>query len=144
MKKNKKKFPTKEEIIKELYERAKPALKKPEKRRSYKERVDVWYYRKLIGEVKDEWDEGEEVEILEGAKLAKGDIKNYYDGEELPAWFKEWGNNFGKKVIIRGEKDEVYTLIGVSITFVDLYFILEDENKKRKKVSCVIPIDLLL
>lgn len=49
--------------------------------------------------------------------------------------FREMGNHFGKKCISMDGK--IYTLVGMSETFEDYYYILQKEDGAKSCHSCV-------
>ena len=87
------------------------------------------------------YSEGEEVFILDGPGLVSGKIKHLDVRVEFPDWFKEMGNYFGKRVIdpINGKE---YKLIGMSYTFIDYYYLVEDSEGNRRSISCVAKIEI--
>lgn len=98
--------------------------------KTYKDRCDIWMYERFF---EGKSDEGEEIEIYDGKALANNEIKHLYDNEDFPEWFQELGNHFGQKCRVNNTS---LTLKGVSYTYVDFYYILEDSNKKRRYVTC--------
>lgn len=130
------------ELLKELKELAEPALKKDPKDRTYKDRYYIWeyeYHKKNSHSI-DDYDEGEEVEIYDGTALANNKIKDGF-GKDFPEWFRECGKHFGEQVIVK-PTGEIRTLIGMSYTYRDYYYILEKEGKKLY-LTCVSGIKLL-
>jgi len=125
--------PKLEEHFKELKEKADVAYSKEPSERSYKERLDIWYYENAFDT--ENYDEGEEVEIYDGKALANNEIKDPYDNSDFPDWYRELGSHFGEKVKIYAD-DTIYTLIGVSYTYSDLYYILQMENGSKVFSSC--------
>lgn len=124
---------TREELLTELKTIAEPALAKKPEERNYEERYNVWEYERFLNK-NFGYDEGEEIEIFDGEKLVKNEIKNGY-GKDFPEWFRNIGTFFGKKV--RMDDNKVYTLIGVSYTYFDYYYILKDVNNRKRTWSCV-------
>ena len=124
---------TREEIAEELRKIAEPALAKKPEERNYEERYNVWEYEKFVN--RDlKYDEGEEVEIFDGEKLVNNEIKDGF-GRDFPEWFRNIGRFFGKKV--KMDNNKTYTLIGVSYTYLDYYYILKDVNNRKSMWSCV-------
>lgn len=121
------------ELIEELKKLAEPALAKDPKDRTYRDRYYIWEYEKYV---KDHlgYDEGEEVFIYDGTKLANNEIKDGF-GKDFPEWFRECGKHFGRQV--KTFTGKVYTLIGMSYTYMDYYYLLEDKEGKRVAESCV-------
>lgn len=124
---------TREEIAEELRRIAEPALAKKPEERTYEERYNVWEYEKFINE-NWKYNEGEEVEIFDGEKLANNEIKDGF-GRDFPVWFRNMGNLFGKQV--KMDDGNTYTLIGMSYTYLDYYYILKDVNNRKSMWSCV-------
>lgn len=124
---------SREELIEELKKLAEPALAKDPKDRTYRDRYYIWEYEKYT---KDHlgYDEGEEVFIYDGTKLANNEIKDGF-GKDFPEWFRECGKHFGRQV--KTFTGKVYTLIGMSYTYMDYYYLLEDKEGKRVEESCV-------
>ena len=114
--------------------------KKPEDR-TYEDRFNVWMYNKSLedyNELKD-YDEGEEVIISDGEGLFCNKIKDGF-GKDFPEWFRNAGMSFGKKV--RMIDNEIYTLIGVSYTYLDYYYIVEKDGE-ISRWSCVAHMEIL-
>lgn len=80
------------------------------------------------------------VEIYDGTALADNKIKDGF-GKDFPEWFRECGKHFGQhvKVKITGQ---ILTLIGMSYTYRDYYYILERDGKKTYE-TCVSGIEFL-
>lgn len=129
---------SREELLEELKKLADKALAKKPEERSYKERQWIWEYEQLTNP-SNTWDEGEEIEILDGENLFNNNIKDA-TGEDFPEWFRKTGRHFGEKVEIEGEK---YTLIGMSYTYRDYYYLLQDLNGNKTACSCVARINYL-
>lgn len=118
------------ELIEELRKLAEPALAKDPKDRTYRDRYCIWeyeHYKKDSHRIED-YDEGEEVEIYDGTALANNEIKDGFD-KDFPEWFRECGKHFGQQVVVE-PTGEVKTLIGMSYTYKDYYYILEKDGKK--------------
>lgn len=114
-----------------------PSLKDP-KNRTYADRYHVWKYIHYHDRDISTYSEGEEIEIYDGEKLAKGEIKHLYDGSDFIGWFREMGNHFGEEVkIFPPDDDEVFTLIGMSYTYLDSYYILKRKDGSKLYHSCV-------
>lgn len=124
----------------ELILKAIPPLLKDPKDRTYADRYDIWMLTNYMMEQKtlNNYSEGEEIEIYDGEKLARGEIKHLYDGSDFPEWFKNWGKYFGREVkTYPPESEEIYTLIGMSYTYLDYYYILERKNRRKIYHTCV-------
>lgn len=121
------------ELIEELRKLAEPALAKDPKDRTYRDRYYIWEYEKYITNSLG-YDEGEEVFIWDGTALAKNEIKDGF-GQDFPNWFRECGKHFGQQVVVE-PTGEVKTLIGMSYTYRDYYYILE-KNGKKSYHTCV-------
>lgn len=85
------------------------------------------------------YSESGETIIEDGEKLANGEIKQN-DGSDFPSWFKEYGRHFGEKYKLPFSNIEA-TLVGMSYTDEDYYYVLKDDNGKRYFESCVGRID---
>lgn len=127
------------EALKELKTLAGPALLKEPSKRNYEERYNVWMYEKCLNE-NFEYDEGEEVKIYNGEDLANNKIKDGF-GKDFPEWFRNIGTLFGRKV--KMDDGKIYTLIGVSYTYLDYYYIVKDRNDNIKMWSCVGGIQII-
>lgn len=130
-------------LIEEMEKLAKPALAKDPKDRTYRDRYYIWEYERVLNPRKylTDYNEGEEVCIWDGTKLANNEIKDGF-GEDFPQWFRDCGKHFGQKVKNKAD-GKVYTLVGMSYTYLDYYYILESNNKKHY-CSCVGGIKFLL
>ncbi len=122
-----------------IEELANKALAKNPEDRTYADRYYIWKYDRLKTGI-NPYDEGEEIEIYDGTKLANNEIKDGF-GCDFPEWFRECGKHFGERVKLKHSK-EVQTLIGMSYTYVDCYYILESNNSKIY-TSCVESIEFL-
>ena len=71
-------------------------------------------------------------------EMEKGDPYSNY--EPFPDWALETADHFGEKVKDWGE---IYTLIGMSSTFEDYYYILKNEKGKITYETCVAAIEFL-
>lgn len=111
-------------------------LKSPEER-TYEERYYVWLKERYQYQ---NYDEGEEVEIYDGDKLYHNELRDGF-GEEFPEWVREYGKYFGKKVK-QCETGEVKILVGISYTYMDYYYILDDNGKKSYE-TCLASIEIL-
>lgn len=130
---------SREGLLEELRKLAEPALKKEPKDRNYLDRYFIWEYERATNSIRI-FDEGEEVHIWDGTKLANNEIKDGF-GKDFPEWFRNCGKYFGK--VVRNRADgKVYTLVGMSYTYRDYYYILESEGK-RHYVTCLSGIDFL-
>lgn len=127
------------ELLKELKELAEPALKKDPKDRTYRDRYYIWEYERSANP-SHKYDEGEEVHIWDGTKLANNEIKDGF-GCDFPEWFRACGKYFGRKVRNKGD-GKIYTLVGLSYTYRDYYYILEADGKRHYE-TCVSGIDFL-
>ena len=121
-------------INKELEEKVKLIKEKSPKDLTYSDRYYLWEYNRLTNS-SNKWDEGEEVKIYDGPTLASNKLKNGF-GDDFPERFREWGNHFGKKVLNKAD-NKIYTLIGMSYTYLDYYYILESEDGKKHYSSCI-------
>lgn len=131
---------TRVELIEELRKIAEPSLAKDPKDRTYADRYKIWEYEhyKKDSHSLEDYDEGEEVEIYDGTALADNKIKDGF-GKDFPEWFRECGKHFGQQVKI---SEQVLTLIGMSYTYRDYYYILEKDGKKTYE-TCVSDIEFL-
>lgn len=127
------------EIYTELYNLAKPSLEKNPKDRNYKDRYFIWELEKFCNPNCESYDEGEEVEIYDGNKLVKNEIKDGFD-EDFPEWFRNLGKDFGKEAILDGEK---VTFVGVSYTYLDYYYIFKTKDNKKVYDTCVDKLNLI-
>lgn len=127
------------DLLRELKELAEPALKKDPADRDYMDRYFIWEYERVANAV-HHYDEGEEVFIWDGPKLANNEIKDGF-GKDFPEWFRDCGKYFGKDVRNRAD-GKIYTLVGVSYTYRDYYYILES-NGRRHFETCLSGIDFL-
>lgn len=96
---------------------------------TYEERFNKW-----LGESHPLSDEGEEIDIYDGDGLANNLIKDGF-GNDFPDWIQELGNHFGQQCTIR---DEEYTLLGISYTYFDYYYIVSG----GKRISCIATFSL--
>lgn len=128
----------KEEYIEELKERAHEAQLKSNP--TWSDKYDIWLYEEALKDSHDisDYNEGEEREISDGEKLASNKIKDGF-GNDFPEWFRECGKHFNEKVKM---DDKECTLIGMSETFVDYYYIVLNKGKKEYW-SCVGKIEFL-
>lgn len=125
---------TREGYLKELKETADKIREKDPSERTWEDRWHLWL-EKVINDPPDSpYDIGEEREFFDGNALANNEIKDGFGGY-FPEWFREAGLHFGEKCRMADEK--VYTLVGMSETFEDYYYIVKDENGKTIKHSCV-------
>lgn len=123
------------ELITEFYlENIKPLIKD----RTNRDKYAVYIFEKIYLACRN--DEGLEIEIYDGEKLASNQIKNW-DDSELPVWFRELGNHFGQMVRIANGNPE--KLIGASYTFEDFYYITETKDNKKHFTTCVANIEYL-
>lgn len=101
---------------------------------TYKERMSEWFkaYEKYET---FEWDEGEEHCIYDGEGLASGKTRHKNPDDDFPDWFRNWGNHFGERAYINGEYRGI--LIGMSYTYLDYYYIIQDDNSTVHYVTCV-------
>lgn len=133
---------SRKEFIEELRKIAEPALAKDPKDRTYRDRYYIWeyeQYKKDSHRIED-YNEGEEVEIYDGTALADNKIKDGF-GNDFPDWFRECGKHFGKYVKDKAT-GKVVTLIGMSYTYRDYYYIFEKDGKKTYS-TCVGGIEFL-
>lgn len=131
------------ELLKELKELAGPALKKDPKDRTYRDRYYIWEYEQMLHPSNriEDYNEGEEINIWDGTKLANNEIKDGF-GNDFPEWFRSCGKHFGKLVRNR-DNGKIYTLVGMSYTYRDYYYILESEGI-RTYATCLSSIKFLL
>lgn len=124
---------TREEYKKELKTLTDKIREKDPSERTYEERWYLWQERMLNRSPEDPYDSGEERVFYDAQELVSGKIKNGF-GNEFPKWFKEAGLNFGKKCLV---DNKIGTLIGMSETFDDYYYILQMEDGSKRAYSCV-------
>lgn len=128
------------QYLKQLKEKTDEIRKKDPSERTYEERWYLWH-EKVINDPPDApYDYGEEREFYDGASLARNEIKTGF-GDDFPEWFKEMGNHFGQKCVSMDR--ETYTLVGMSETFEDYYYILQREDGSKCYHSCVGKIDFI-
>lgn len=125
---------TREEYLKQLKEMTDEIRKKDSSERTYEERWYLWHEKVMNDPPDAPYDCGEEREFYDGQSLAANEIK-LGDGSDFPEWFREMGNHFGKKCI--SMDGEIYTLVGMSETFEDYYYILQKEDGTKSHHSCV-------
>lgn len=125
---------TREEYLKQLKEMTDEIRKKDPSERTYEERWYLWHEKVMNDPPDAPYDCGEEREFYDGQSLAANEIKSG-DGSDFPEWFREMGNHFGKKCI--SMDGETYTLVGMSETFEDYYYILQKEDGTKSHHSCV-------
>lgn len=104
-------------------------MSKDPSERTYEERWYVWQYKRMTAPPNTPYDVGEEREFFDGNALANNEIKSGF-GNDFPKWFREAGKHFGQKCKVSCD-DKIYTLIGMSETFEDYYYIVVDENGKK-------------
>ena len=77
------------------------------------------------------FDEGEEIEVYDKDTILN-DTK--LDGEEFPDFAKEAAEHFGERV-----KTDLYEgiLLGISYTYMDYYYIIQETNGNKRYDSCV-------
>lgn len=128
------------QYLKQLKEKTDEIRKKDPSERTYEERWYLWH-EKVINDPPDApYDCGEEREFYDGASLARNEIKTGF-GDDFPEWFREMGKPFGRKCISMDR--ETYTLVGMSETFEDYYYILQREDGSKCYHSCVGKIDFI-
>lgn len=127
-----------EKLLEELKKLAMPALEKKPEDRTYRDRFYIWEYERVKD--KKSYNEGEEVSIWDGTRLANNEIKDGF-GNDFPEWFRNYGKCFGKQVKSRAD-GKVYTLVGMSYTYLDYYFIFEKDGKKQY-ATCLGGIEVL-
>lgn len=131
---------SREEYVKQLREITDKIRKKDPSERTYGERWYLWHEKVMNDSLDAPYDCGEEREFYDGQSLASNEIKSG-DGNDFPEWFQEMGNHFGRKCVsIDGE---TYTLVGMSETFDDYYYILQREDGSKKYHSCVGKIEFI-
>lgn len=126
---------SREGILNELKALATPALAKNPKDRTYRDRYYIWEYEEFLN---PSGGEGEEICIYDGTKLANNEIKDGF-GYDFPEWIRNCGKNFGKQV---NDSGEICTLVGISYTYRDYYYILESNGHKHF-TTCLATIDIL-
>lgn len=104
-------------------------MSKDPSERTHEERWYVWQYKVMTSPPDAPYDVGEEREFFDGNALANNEIKSGF-GNDFPEWFREAGKHFGQKCKVPCD-DKIYTLIGMSETFEDYYYIVVDENGKK-------------
>lgn len=123
---------TREEYLKQLKGMTDEIRKKDPSERTYEERWYLWHEKVMNDPLS--YDCGEEREFYDGQSLAANEIKSG-DGSDFPEWFREMGKHFGKKCV--SMDGETYTLVGMSETFEDYYYILQKEDGTKSHHSCV-------
>lgn len=128
------------DLLKKIQERTDKIRKKDPSERTYEERWYLWR-EKVINDPPDApYDYGEERKFYDGQSLAANKIKAG-DGSDFPEWFREMGNHFGEKCKVVDGK--TYTLVGMSETFEDYYYILQKEDGTKSYHSCVGKIEFI-
>lgn len=125
---------TREEYLKQLKGMTDEIRKKDPSERTYEERWYLWHEKVMNDPPDTPYDCGEEREFYDGQSLAANEIKSG-DGSDFPKWFREMGKHFGKKCV--SMDGETYTLVGMSETFEDYYYILQKEDGTKSHHSCV-------
>ena len=125
---------TRAEYLKQLKELTDEIRKKDESERSWEDKYYLWHEKVMTSPLDSPYDVGEEREFYDGKSLANNEIKDGF-GNDFPEWFREAGLHFGEKCKMVDK--EVYTLVGMSETFEDYYYIVKDENGRTFKHSCV-------
>lgn len=115
-------------------------MSKDPSERTYEERWYLWQHKVMTSPPDAPYDVGEERKFFDGKALANNEIKNGF-GDDFPEWFREAGLHFGEKC--RSMDGEIYTLIGMSETFEDFYYLLEDSNGNKHAHSCVGKIEFV-
>lgn len=125
-----------EEYLERLKKLSDKALAKLESERTYEDRFNIWSYERAANKEKyrKDFSEGEEIFIYDGQKLSRNEIKDGF-GNDFPHWFREAGNHFGEKV--RMDDENEYTLIGMSYTYIDYYYVVQDKEGNKHGFSCV-------
>ena len=77
------------------------------------------------------FDEGEEISVYDPNVVLNDTM---LDGEEFPECLKEAAKHFGEKSIIEGK---LQPLVGVAYSYLDNYYIFQDDNFHTTFVSCV-------
>lgn len=131
---------TRAEYLKQLKEMTDEIRKKDPSERTYEERWYLWQEKVMTDPPDAPYDVGEEREFYDGQSLANNEIKNGF-GKDFPTWFREAGLHFGEKC--KMPDDKVYTLVGMSETFEDYYYIVVDEDGKKSYHTCVGKIEFL-
>lgn len=128
------------EYLEELKKLSDKALSKPEVERTYEDRFNIWLYDRTLNVDKQDFNEGEEVFIYDGKRLANNEIKDGF-GNNFPTWLREIGDHFGEKIIMSDGNE--YTLIGISYTYLDYYYLVKDDKENKAARSCVERIKFL-
>lgn len=77
------------------------------------------------------FDEGEEISVYDPNIVL---YNTMLDGEEFPECLKEAAKHFGEKSKIEGR---LQTLVGVAYSYMDCYYIFQDDKFHTTFVSCV-------
>lgn len=125
---------SKDEYLDQLKEITDEIRKKDPSEHTWEDKWYLWQEKIRTSPPDFPYDVGEERYFYDGKALANNEIKNGF-GDDFPKWFQEAGNNFGKKCI--APDNEIYTLIGMSETFEDYYYILQDDEGKKHFHTCV-------
>lgn len=131
---------TRQEYLKQLKEMTDEIRKKDPSERTYEERWYLWQEKVMTAPPDSPYDCGEEREFYDGKALANNEIKSGF-GNDFPKWFREMGLHFGEKCRMADGKE--YTLIGMSETFEDYYYIVEDEKGNKSYHTGVGNIDFI-
>lgn len=123
-----------EKYLNRLKRRTDPIRAKDPSERTYKERWLLWYEERMNAPADAPYDCGEEREFYDGEALLNNKIKDG-NGKDFPKWFREMGKHFGRKCI--SMDNERYTLVGMSETFEDYYYILQREDGSKCYHTCV-------
>lgn len=130
------------ELLELLKKSADKALAKPAEERTYEDRFHIWEHERYANPVKylQDFSEGEEIEIYDGEKLSNNEIKDGF-GNDFPEWFRNAGKHFGEKV--KMDDNNEYILLGMSYTYLDYYYIVQNKDGKKCGWSCVGGIEFL-
>lgn len=99
----------------------------------YVKRMEEWFDK----DRSSTFDEGEEIEVY-GPDVILNDTK--LDGGSFPEWMKDVAKHFGEQVKTEGCKG---TLLGISYTYMDYYYIIQTLDGKKHYDTCVGHIEYL-
>lgn len=125
---------TRKEYLNHLKRETDSIRAKDPSERTYEERWLLWHEERMKAPVDAPYDCGEEREFYDAEALLSNQIKDGC-GKDFPEWFREMGKHFGKKCV--SIDNEQYTLVGMSETFEDYYYILQREDGSKCHHTCV-------
>lgn len=96
---------------------------------AYIKRMEEWF--NFDKDCSSTFDEGEEIEVFDPDTILN-DTK--LDGEPFPDWMHEVATHFGERVKTDGIDG---TLLGISYTYMDYYYIIQTPDGKKHYESCV-------